>query len=188
MYVRPHLECEILYCTNVVKLHLEGKNRKYTNILLHDNVFSAMIYSSLTRLGGPNIWKMGWGRGSLFWKNGMCRAWFLKPVCVALIKPHYRSEGPRQGSSGVFFGAFWDYRCTFSFLSTSLSEKIYIFKNSLYYPSKNNIFCNFQKWNYTIMLRLCPFLVILVIFFKFTLYWWAFFGHQSLLFFYVGII
>ena len=32
-----------------------------------------------------------------------------------VIKPHYRSEGPRQGSCGVFLGDFWDYRCTFSF-------------------------------------------------------------------------
>ena len=27
-------------------------------------------------------------------------------TALTIIKPHYRSEGPRQGSSGVFFGAF----------------------------------------------------------------------------------
>ena len=30
----------------------------------------------------------------------------LLKAILSQIKPHYRSEGPRQGSSGVFFGAF----------------------------------------------------------------------------------
>ena len=44
------------------------------------------------------------------------------------------------------------------------------------------VFFQFSKWNYTIMLRLCPFWRNHVLFIKFTLYWWIFFGQQSIVF------
>ena len=61
------------------------------------------------------------------------------------------------------------------YFSASISGKNQYFHKSPIVSLDNGIFFNFKKLSYTIMLWLCPFLVVRVIFLKFTLYWWAFF-------------
>ena len=46
----------------------------------------------------------------LTFQTGLCRNFVKNHDFWATIKPHYRSEGPRQGSCGVFW-ALYDTIC-----------------------------------------------------------------------------